>query len=280
MDAVLVRTFLEVVYAGSFVRAAESLHVTQAAVTARIRSLEDSMGARLFVRNRAGASLTPEGERFLPYANTIISAWGRARQSIAIPEGHTERLRLGSEATLWNPLLTQWVSWLEAELPEVAVDASVAEANDLNRAMEEGHLDAVILHRPNYFAGCCVEQLLEEKLIRVQSPLGAEPDIYIDWGRGVEKQYLASLASREQSAYSFNFGPAALQFMLTVGGNGWFRSRVVQPYLDNGRLIRMPDSDEFTYPIFLAYRSGRGKSLDRALKGLREVSAINTPWFL
>lgn len=44
MDTVLARTFLEIVAAGNFGRAAERLHVTQTAVSARVRTLEDQLG--------------------------------------------------------------------------------------------------------------------------------------------------------------------------------------------------------------------------------------------
>ena len=54
MDIELARTFLEVIDAGSFLGAAARLHVTQSTVSARIRTLEERMGRRLFVRNKAG----------------------------------------------------------------------------------------------------------------------------------------------------------------------------------------------------------------------------------
>ena len=58
MDITLARTFLDIVSAGSFVAAAQRLHVTQTAVSARVRTLEEQVGARLFVRNKAGATST------------------------------------------------------------------------------------------------------------------------------------------------------------------------------------------------------------------------------
>ena len=58
MDISLARTFLEVLASGSFGAAAERLHLTQTAVSARIKALEDQLGRRLFVRNKAGARLT------------------------------------------------------------------------------------------------------------------------------------------------------------------------------------------------------------------------------
>jgi len=72
MDTELVRTFLAIVSAGSFVRAAERLHVSQTTVSARIRTLEDQLRRRLFIRNKAGVSLTPAGEQFLRHAPALV----------------------------------------------------------------------------------------------------------------------------------------------------------------------------------------------------------------
>ncbi|MBV5270024.1 MAG: LysR family transcriptional regulator, partial [Afipia sp.] len=55
MDTETVRTFLEIVSSGNFIRAAERLHVGQTTVSARIRLLEERLGRPLFVRNKAGA---------------------------------------------------------------------------------------------------------------------------------------------------------------------------------------------------------------------------------
>ena len=61
MDTELARTFLTVVTAGNFITAAERLHVSQSTVSTRIHTLEEQLGCTLFVRNKAGATLTPAG---------------------------------------------------------------------------------------------------------------------------------------------------------------------------------------------------------------------------
>ena len=76
MDIGLAKTFIEIVATGSFVGAAERLHLTQTAVSARVRLLEEQVGRRLFVRNRAGARLTPAGERFAHYATALVQVCG------------------------------------------------------------------------------------------------------------------------------------------------------------------------------------------------------------
>ena len=57
MDTEVVRTFLEIVNTGNFIRAAERLNVGQTMVSARIHLLEEQLGRPLFVRNKAGATL-------------------------------------------------------------------------------------------------------------------------------------------------------------------------------------------------------------------------------
>ena len=103
MDISLARTFLEIVATVSFLRAAERLHVTQTAVSARVRTLKDLLGRRLFVRNKSGASLTPAGEQFLRYAPTLVQGWERARHQVAVPSGRRAIVTVGCEIRLVGP---------------------------------------------------------------------------------------------------------------------------------------------------------------------------------
>lgn len=84
MDIELAKTFLDIVRSGSLVGTAERLHVTQTTVTARVKNLESQLGCQLFVRNRAGASLTPEGERFVTYATQIVQLWENAKYDVPL----------------------------------------------------------------------------------------------------------------------------------------------------------------------------------------------------
>jgi DNA-binding transcriptional LysR family regulator len=105
MDIALARTFLEIVACGNFVRAAKRLNVTQTAVSVRVRKLEELLGRKLFVRNKAGASLTPAGEQFLRHAPSLIQVWERARQQVAVPPGLDAVVSVAAELSLWNPFL-------------------------------------------------------------------------------------------------------------------------------------------------------------------------------
>ena len=79
MDITLARTFLEIVDCGNFVRAAERLHVTQTAVSVRVQSLEAQLGRKLFIRNKAGATLTPVAPATMASVAATVRASRRRR---------------------------------------------------------------------------------------------------------------------------------------------------------------------------------------------------------
>ncbi|GAA3947162.1 LysR family transcriptional regulator [Allohahella marinimesophila] len=279
MDINLAKTFIEVMNSRSFIRASDKLHVTQTTVTTRIQNLEEQLQVRLFVRNKSGASLTPEGERFAPYANALVQTWARARDELRNPQGDQVCLRIGGETSLWNPLLLSWLLWIRQHEPMITFDARVDNAAILTTDLEHGVLDAVIVHRPLYHPSLGVEQILEEKLIHVQVPGKGEPDISIQWGDDSAADISTVLPRPKKNAFGFNLGLLALHTMLGSGGNGWFRTRVVDQYLRSGRLVRVAGSPEFTYPLFVNHRLDMHSSeLDAILAGLRQVAAADPAW--
>jgi len=77
-----VETFLAVATFGGFHRAAEAVRVSQPAVSARIKALEDSLGVRLFDRSRNGLTLSEAGRTFKPYAEQLLRTASLARQAV------------------------------------------------------------------------------------------------------------------------------------------------------------------------------------------------------
>lgn len=275
----LARTFLEIVRCGSFVGAAEHLHLTQAAITARIQSLESQLNCSLFVRNRSGARLTADGEAFVDFANRMVLAWEAARQELPLPHSCTEILHLGGEPSLCNPLMLSWVRALRQALPQHAVHSHIAEGASLLDRLEQGALDAALVYQPLYWQGVQVELLMEEKLIQVRHPQRPEPYVFVDWGDDFRQRHNAALPHNSRAEVSFNLGPLALQYILASGGSGYFRTRVVQSYLDCGMLERVEQVPEFIYPVYLLYSRERCTSaLRQAIDCLRNVVAEGGDW--
>lgn len=279
MDLDLARTFLEIVRYGSLAGAAEKLHVTQTAVTARVQKLEALLGVTLFVRNRAGARLTSDGEAFVVYANQLLHTWEAARRDLPRPEGMHQMLHIGGEVSLCNPLILSWAKALRQHLTTHALRVQIRDGEQLLRQVEMGLLDAALVYQPTYWPGVQVEQLLEEKLIQIRRPAQPDPYVYVDWGEDFRLRHDAALPDKSRAAISFNLGPVALHYILENGGSGYFRTRVVKSYLDSGVLERVPKAPEFSYPTYLVYSRERDSAaLQQAIELLREMVKEDGDW--
>lgn len=279
MDIDLARTFLEITKTGSFIKAAEQLHVTQTAVTARMHSLEEQLKCRLFVRNRNGASLTENGKHFVTHANQLIQVWESARRDLPLLSGNEISVTIGGEFSLWNPLMLTWLNKLQENQPNVAIHVEIGESRTLHQKLENGLIDLALVHRPEYWFGMQVEQLLEEKLVMVRCPKRPEPYIYIDWGDEFRRQHDAALPQYAKASLGINFGPLALFYLQNNGGSGYFRTRVIQAYLQDGTLELVPQAPEFSYPVYLLYhRERHNLIIDKALQVLKDVASDEINW--
>jgi DNA-binding transcriptional LysR family regulator len=277
MDIDRARTFLEIIHTGSFLGAADRLHVTQTTVSARIRTLEDELGRRLFVRNRTGAQLTPAGREFQRYAQSMVQLWERARHQLAIPAGRTSVIALGGELSLWNPLLLDWLVWMRQALPRVAIRAEVGVPDQLLEQLRTGVLDIAVLYAPKLMPGFTVRLLQEERLVLVRSSgreVEARQDdyVHVDWG----PQFAAQNAdgSFGEPGLTVGLGPLGLNYILRAGGMGYFRQGAVAPHVEAGELEIVEGAPEFTYPVYAVFSEAAEERADivEALKGLMAVT--------
>jgi LysR family transcriptional regulator, flagellar master operon regulator len=276
MDIELARTFLEIVSTGSFIRASERLHVGQTTVSARIRLLEKQLGRQLFIRNKSGATLTPAGERFLRYAPTFVQLWQRARHQVALPPGHRAVLTIGSEVTLSQPLLLDWVLWMRRSLRDIALRVHVDVPQDLINQVAAGLVDAAIMYAPQHRPGLKVDLLLEEKLVLVttnpEAPISDEAGyVHMDWGPDFALHHAVSFPGAAPSIF-VDLGPLALSYILKAGGSGYFRLSAVEPHIASRRVHLVPGAPRFSYPVYVVYSANADDAtLGPALDGLRAI---------
>lgn len=278
MDINQARTFLQVVHCGSFVAAAERLNITQTAVSARIRTLEDSLGRRLFIRNKAGARLTPSGERLVRHATAMLHLWERARQQVALPPGRSAGVHLGGELSLWHPLLADWLVWMRRESPEIALRVEVDSPANLLARVQEGSMDMAVLYNPPHLPNLARELLVEEKLVLVGSNpdtrVTAEDFIHVDWGPIFAASFAASFPELASPPVSISLGPLALSYLLSMGGCGYFRLGIVAPFLRAGRLFRIPGAPEFSHSTHIVHGAAMDREvLDRVRSGMRHAAS-------
>ncbi|MBN9265705.1 MAG: LysR family transcriptional regulator [Hyphomicrobium sp.] len=279
MDIELARTFIEIVKTRSFVRAAERLNISQTAVSARVRALEERLGRPLFVRNKNGASLTPAGEQLLRYAPMFVQLWERARHQVAVPKGRRAVLTIGGELSLWHPWLVDWLHWMRRTAPDVALRVQVGLPESLIDQVAAGALDVAVLYAPQYRPGTRVEQLLEEKLVLVTTDADAkavEPGsyVYVDWGPDFAHHHELSFPDGANPGIFVGLGPLALTYILEAGGSGYFRKRVVEPLIADGKLHLVAGAPSLAYPVYaMCSAHADDELISLALDALRDIAA-------
>ena len=247
MDLNLAKTFLTVVYGGSFVQAAERLCVSQTTVTARIKNLEEQLHP-VVLRSGGGVSLTPAGERFIPRP----SSYPRSGKMLAQCFGYRRQrtfahwYRDQPVAALANPLA--WCVADRAARAEAAAGHGVC-AELLDR-LEAGQLDILLSHQARYRPFLQVRLLMEEVLIKIRNAQQPGPLIHTDWGEAFRQQFELAFPG-QQARVETNVGQLALQMLLEQGGSGYFRSQVVAPWLAGGQLVRVEGAPEFSLPVYL-----------------------------
>lgn len=285
MDITLARTFLAICHAGSFMGAATHLNVTQTTVTARVRSLEAQLGHRLFERGRHGAMLTAHGTRFLPYATSLVQLWKRAQQDIHSADSGRHVLSLGGELSLWNPLLLDWLIWMRQHRHTLLVHTRTDLPVALLDQVERGVLDMAVTYAPGLRPHLQAEHLMDEELVMVTTdPAGTPPSredyVHIDWGGEFRRQHASIFPDLRQASVFVGLGPLALHYILRVGGAGYFRRRVVAPYLSQGQLFPVRNAPPIAYPAYAVFSNNADpQRIGIALDGLRTVaSSLGGHW--
>ncbi len=162
LDINLVRTFVAVADHGSMTVAANSLHLTQSAVSQQIKRLEQMFDCALFERDGRRLTLTPSGERFLGKAKRLLGMndeiW--ADMSTQPIEG---TIRVGVPYDLVESYFTSIFKTFAEACPYVGVSLRCGTSTELSKALASGSLDiAVIEEVADEATGEClrIEQLV------------------------------------------------------------------------------------------------------------------------
>ncbi len=280
MDTELARTFLVVVATGSFVQAAERLHVTQSTVSMRIQRLEQALGAELFVRNKAGTTLTPAGQQFQRHAALLTLTVEQARQEIGVVSGFRATLTVGGRIGLWEDLLLRWLPIFAQLAPDVAVRAFIGFEAEVMQALIDGRSHIGVMYTPQARPGLTVELLLEERLVMVSTRANPSAQlqrdyVYVDWGPEFFAQHALAFPDFAGATLTVNIGWLGLQRILAFGGSGYFPARMLREHEASGRLHRVPGAPEFRLPAYLCFPAQAEKSepLALALDTIRRVAA-------
>ncbi len=274
MQIKALETFLCVAETGGFHAAARKLNITQTAVSARIRLIEETTGKPLFSRGAGGTTLTDFGRQFRPYAEQMISLWSFASTDLPTQSQTRPALRLGAQLSVWDPLLVDLAVEFERRFGQLLLTLNYDHDLDMIDAVATHVLDAALTHEKPTDRRIVFESLPSERLVLVETT-GQFPDtpVFVNLELGAAYQDHVRATAQQAAGQTVFLGNCimALRYILKRGGRGYFPGYLIEGHLSSGALTPVAKAGDLLLPLYLVARpdnSDLGDILD-CLNSLR-----------
>jgi DNA-binding transcriptional LysR family regulator len=266
MDIQLLRTFLEVGRTHHFGRAAQNLFITQSAVSARIRLLEDTLGVQLFTRTRNDIQLTSAGLRLKRHAETIVNAWEQARQESALEPEYSGTLVVGAVWDLWDILLNSWLRKVQLELTGIALQTEAHTSEILVNRLLNGVLDLAFMFEPPQIPELEIQQVMPINLVMLSTRPGQvaedavkEGYIMVDWGTSFILRHSRYFFGLPTPPIRMGAGALVLNYLIHHDGAAYLAEQVLGLPQMKDRLFRVENAPVFKRFAHAVYRPGSEK---------------------
>ncbi|MCA0930148.1 LysR family transcriptional regulator [Ruegeria profundi] len=263
MQLKAIETFLCVADTGGFHAAARKMNVTQTAVSARIRQIEEETGKPLFTRGAGGTNLTEFGRQFRPYAEQMVSLWSFAARDLPAQTQNRVALRLGAQLSIWDPLLVDLAVQFEHKLGQLLLTLNFDHDLNMIDAVATHVLDAALTHEQPNDSRIESHELNPERLLLVKTPATDDP-VFVNLELGEVYQDHVRTAARQAAGQTVFLGNClmALRYVLRRGGTGYFPEYVIRDHLRSNNLIPVAGSVDLMLPLHLVTRRGSSTSND------------------
>ena len=267
MDLSLLKTFLEVYRTRHFGSAAENLHLSQSAISARIKHLEDLLGTPLFTRVRNGIQLTAAGERFLPHAEVMLTAWSRARQDLVAAQDSSPSLAVGGVYSLWDILLDDWINRVSRQHSTLALMLEAQNQETLVRKLIDEVLDVCFMFEAPQLTGVIEKEIAAVKLILVSTDRHADLQqvfdnhyVYVDWGLTFSHEHARCFPDMPYPTLRVSHGHLAQAFISGSGGSAYLAESSVREALRANRLYRVDNAPVIVRKAYAVYSADNEKT--------------------
>ncbi|QFQ86648.1 LysR family transcriptional regulator [Paracoccus kondratievae] len=216
----------------SFHRAAKALGVSQPSVSARIRTLEEDLGVRLFERNTRGVRLTEAGRLFVERVSAGVDQLDHAVKTVGMAaSGECGRLRIGIHALIPRSFLAELIAQYREAHPGIEVEITEGTARDAVMQLRADRLDVAFVAGSPELPDCHSRLIWTEPLLAVlpeQHPLAAQPAI--TW---------ADLAGETFLVRHGGTGPQVHEHILLRLAGRWLAPSILRFDVGRGTLLSM-----------------------------------------
>jgi DNA-binding transcriptional LysR family regulator len=155
----------------SFTKAADTLHMTQPAVTFQIRQLEEHFNTRLFDRTHNRISLTDAGNRVFEYADRIFELYAEMENGVREITGEISgALTIGASTTIAEYMLPTLLGDFNHRYPEVSIHLKVSNSEGIVSMVESNAIDLGVVESPVGNKNLVVETCKQDQLVAIVPP--------------------------------------------------------------------------------------------------------------
>jgi DNA-binding transcriptional LysR family regulator len=149
LDITDLRLFVAVAETNNLTRGAERCHLSPASVSVRIKNIEEHLGAKLFIRNSHGVTLTAPGQAFVYHAKIVLAQLQHLRNDVQeYGRGIKGHLRLAASITAIAEYLPAALGRFLGSHPDVSIDLKERPSPEVVRAVSDGKADLGIIAGP------------------------------------------------------------------------------------------------------------------------------------
>ncbi|MEW6584585.1 MAG: selenium metabolism-associated LysR family transcriptional regulator [Nitrospirota bacterium] len=164
------KAFCLIVELKSFSKAAEAKFMTQSAMSHLVRSLEDEIGVSLLNRKGKNVLPTPAGRIFYEHARNILNQYKKMESDIyTLMQKVRGRLTIGAGTTVAAYLLPQVFYSFTKTYPEVEINLSVSNSDDIIQEILDGKLDLGIIEGKTESEHVFLEEIAEDEIVLIAS---------------------------------------------------------------------------------------------------------------
>jgi DNA-binding transcriptional LysR family regulator len=167
VNPALLDTFLTVLDAGRIGAAARALRLSQPAVTAQIRKLEEALGAPLFVRSARGVAPTRAGLRLADYARAIRTLLDKVTTEVAGSEEDSGPLVLAASTTIAAHILPPLVAQFRSIQRDLPVCVRVGNTEYVVREVRAGRIPLGLVEGHARAPGVRLEPFVDDEIVPV-----------------------------------------------------------------------------------------------------------------
>jgi DNA-binding transcriptional LysR family regulator len=155
----------------SFTKAAETLHMTQPAVTFQVRQLEEYFNTRLFDRTHNRISLTEAGAKVYQFSDKIFELYGEMENAVREMTGEISgSLTIGASTTIAEYMLPALLGDFRSRYPDVSIHLKVSNTDGIVSMVENNTIDLGVVEAPVSNKNLVVDECRRDNLVAIVPP--------------------------------------------------------------------------------------------------------------